>query len=165
MRQNAEPSSRLYQLQHLAAAALTAGDKAKAAAFARELMALGEELKSRPGFGPGLYGDAMHVGNLVLGHLALAEGDVGTAGEHLLAAGRVPGSPVLKSFGPHFLLAKQLIEKGEREKVVEYFDLCAKFWDREDGRLAKWKEAVRRGVMPDFGFSRHKGELTGWRHT
>ena len=165
MRQTDEPSSRLYKLQHLTAAALTAGDKAKAAALARELMASGEQLKSQPGFGPGMYSDATHVGNLVLGHLALSEGDVGSAKEHLLAAGRVPGSPVLKSFGPHFLLAKQLVEKGERETVIEYFDLCAKFWDREDGRLAKWKEAVRRGEMPDFGFSRHKGELTGWRHT
>lgn len=164
MRQNAEPSSKLYQLQHLAAAALTAGDKAKAAAFARELMALGEQLKSRPGFGPSLYSDATHVGNLVLGHLALSEGDVGSAKEHLLAAGRVPGSAVLKSFGPHFLLAKQLIEKGERETVIEYFDLCAKFWEREDGQLAKWKEAVRRGEMPYFKYSRY-GELTGWRHT
>ncbi|MCA1619617.1 MAG: hypothetical protein LC795_09980 [Acidobacteria bacterium] len=114
--------------------------------------------------GPGMYSDATHVGNLVLGHLALSEGDVGTAGEHLLAAGRVPGSPVLKTFGPHFLLAKQLIAKGERETVIEYFDLCAKFWAREDGRLVKWKAAVRRREIPDFKFSRY-GELTGWRHT
>lgn len=161
--QTAEPSRRLYQLQHLAAAALTAGDEAKAVAFARDLMALGEQLKSRPGFGPGMYSDATHVGNLVLGHLALREGDADAARAHLLAAGRVPGSPVLNSFGPHFLLAKQLLEKGEREAVVEYFDLCAKFWQREDGRLERWKDAVRRGATPDFKYSRH-GELTGWGH-
>lgn len=157
------PGGRLHQLQHLAAAALAAGDKVKAAAFARDLMVLGEQLKKTPGFGPGLYSDATHVGNLVLGHLALDEGDVGAAREHLLAAGRVPGSSVLISFGPHFLLAKQLLEKGERETVIEYFDLCAKFWRREDGRLERWKDAVRRGATPDFKFSRYR-ELTGWRH-
>jgi hypothetical protein len=157
------PGVRLHHLQHLAAAAFAAGDKAKAAAFARDLMALGEQLKKSPGFGPGLYTDATHVGNLVLGHLALEEGDVGAAKEHLLAAGRVPGSPVLVSFGPHFLLAKQLLERGERETVVEYFDLCAKFWQLEDGRLGRWKEAVRRGETPDFKFARYR-ELTGWRH-
>ncbi len=154
---------RLHQLQHLAAAALTAGDRAKAVTFARELMALGEQLKKSPGFGPSLYTDATHVGNLVLGHLALEEGDVATAKAHLLAAGRVPGSSVLKSFGPHFLLAKQLLERGERETVIEYFDLCAKFWEREDGRLEGWKDAVRRGAAPNFGYSRYR-ELTGWRH-
>lgn len=163
LRQSAFAGERLHRVQHLAAAALAAGDKVKAAAFARELMALGEQLITQPGFGPGLYSDAMHVGNLVLGHLALEEGDVATAKVHLLAAGRVPGSSVLKSFGPHFLLAKQLLERGERETVVEYFDLCAKFWELEDGRLERWKDAARRGVMPDFKFGRLR-ELTGWRH-
>lgn len=161
--QMTEPGGRLYKLQHLAAAALAAGDKAKAAAFARDLMALGEQLKTRPGFGDSLYSDATHVGNLVLGHLALEEGDVETAKAHLLAAGRVPGSSVLKSFGPHFLLAKQLLERGERETVIEYFDLCAKFWELDKGRLERWKDAVRRGAMPDFKYGRLR-ELTGWRH-
>jgi hypothetical protein len=167
--QIAEPSRRLYLLQSLAGAALAAGDKAKAASLARDLMALGDELKSRPGFGADLYSDAMHVGNLVLGHLALEAGDVGQAKEHLLAAGRVPGSPALKSFGPHMLLAKQLIEKGEREAAVQYFDLCAMFWALERGRLAKWKEEVKRGGMPDwneppdYGLSVRK-DLAPWRH-
>jgi len=31
-------------------------------------------------------------------------------------------------FGPNVSLAKDLIEKGERDTVVEYFEACRKFW-------------------------------------
>ena len=49
-------------------------------------------------------------------------------------------------------LAKELLEKGEREVVLEYFDLCAKFWELErDKKLKKWKSQVEAGKTPDFG--------------
>jgi hypothetical protein len=156
------PSQRLHLLLYLTPAAMYAGDAGKAAAYAQELMALGEKLKTSPGFGPGLYGDARHVGNLVLGRLALLGGDVGKAKEHLLAAGRVPGSPTLMSFGPNMLLASELIEKGERDAAVEYLDLCAKFWVRQDGRIEGWKAVIREGGMPNFGASLGYKLLT-WR--
>lgn len=162
LQQTTDPRQRRFLLLYMAPAALSAGEAGKAAAYAQELMALGEQLKSTPGFGPSIYGDATHVGNLVLGHLALAGGDVGKAREHLLAAGRVPGSSVLKSFGPNMLLAKELIGKGEREAVIEYLDLCAKFWAGEGGRLGRWKEIVRQGGTPDFGMNLGTA-LTNWR--
>ena len=162
LQQTTDPSKRLFLLLYLAPAALSAGETGKATAYAQELMALGEERKSRPGFGPGMYADATHVGNLLLGRLALLSGDVGKAREHLLAAGRVPGSPVLKSFGPTMLLAQELIEKGEREAAVEYFDLCAKFWEMQDGKLERWKEVVKRGGMPNFGPSLDRA-FASWR--
>lgn len=142
---------RRHLLLYLAPAALSADEAAKAAGYARELMALGEELKSQPGFGPSNYGQATHVGNLVLGRIALAEGDPGKAKEYLLAAGRVPGSSTLKSFGPDMRLAKELIEVGAREAAIEYFDLCAKFWEHQGGKLDQWKEIVRQGGVPNFG--------------
>src|SRR5215211_6885367 len=86
LQQAVEPHRRLYLLQHLTPAAMYSGDAGKAAAYAQELLALGVKLKSSPGFGPGLYGDATHVGNIVLGRLALLGGDVSKAKEHLLAA-------------------------------------------------------------------------------
>ena len=155
-------SKRLHLLIGLAPAALYAGESAKAAAYAQELLPLGERLQDSPGFGPGLYSDATHVGNLVLGRLALMAGDVGKAREHLLASGRVPGSPVLKSFGPNMRLARELIEKGERDAAVEYLDLCAKFWEKEGGRLAGWKAVIKDGGMPNF--AQNLGtQLTSWR--
>jgi hypothetical protein len=157
-----KPSQRLHLLLNLTPAAMYAGDAGKAAAYAQELMALGEKLKTSPGFGPGLYGDATHVGNLVLGRLALLGGDVAQAKEHLLAAGRVPGSPTLISFGPNMLLASELIEKGERDAAVEYLDLCAKFWERQGGKVEGWKAVIRDGGMPNFGASLGRA-LLAWR--
>lgn len=49
------------------------------------------------------------------------------------------------------LLAKKLLESGERETVLQYLDSCAGFWRMEDGRLEKWKTIIKQGGMPDFG--------------
>lgn len=92
--------------------------------------------------GPG-DGDLWHQANVVLGRIALAEDDVARAKEHLLAAAGVEGSPVLGSFGPNMALAKELLERGEREAVLEYLDLCARFWERV--RLRVWSDVVRAG--------------------
>ena len=151
LQQTTKPQQRMFLLTYLAPAALAAGETDKAGVYARELIELGQELKSQPGFGPSNYTQSTHVGNLVLGRIALEAGDVVGAKEHLLAAGRVPGSPTLKSFGPDMSLAKEMIEKGERETVIEYFDLCAKFWEMENGKLEQWKNIVKQGGMPNFG--------------
>jgi hypothetical protein len=67
----------------------------------------------------------------------------------LLKAGATPGSPQLNSFGPNMALAKELLDKGEREAVLEYFTLCSKFWDRDE--LKEWMALVKDGVTPKFG--------------
>jgi hypothetical protein len=101
-------------------------------------------------------------GHIVLGQPALDAGEIGKAKEHLLAAGRVEGSPALRSFGPDMILAKELLEKGEREAVIRHFDRCAAFWDLDKGKLAAWKEVVKNNGMPDVGPHLQKG-LTAWR--
>jgi hypothetical protein len=96
------------------------------------------------------HGNAIHHGNTVLGRIALREGDVAAARRHLLASA-AEGSPQLDSFGPDMDLAKELLEKGERQAVLAYFDLCAKFWEMGQERLADWKALVAAGRTPDFG--------------
>jgi hypothetical protein len=142
---------KLYLLTALAPAALAAKNFAKARTYAEELMALGKSEQGQPGFGPSIYGNSTHVGNVVLGKLALINGDLTSANEHLLAAARISGSPTLSSFGPDMQLAKELIERGQLEVAISYFDLCAKFWTNERGRLQQWKDAVAKGSVPDFG--------------
>ena len=93
--------------------------------------------------------DAPHEANIVLGHIALAAGDVSLASEHLLAATRVTGSPALRHFGPNMVLARELLERGQRDVVLEYMELCRSFWDSP--RLTAWAEVVRDGEIPDFG--------------
>jgi tetratricopeptide (TPR) repeat protein len=162
LQQTANPAQRLHQLVYLAPAALAARDTEKARAFARELLALGETTKTAPGFGASNYGQATFTGNTVLGLIAINANDVQKAKEHLLASARISGSPVLKSFGPAMLLAKELIEKGERDAAIEYFDLVAKFWTNQNGKLDRWKASVKKGETPDFGTNLRTG-LDIWR--
>lgn len=99
------------------------------------------------------YGNRIHHGNLVLGRIALREDNIEEAKTRLIAAGKTPGSPNLNSFGPNMALAQELLEKGEREIVLEYFRLCSKFWELEQAKdqLDKWTVLVNGGRIPEFG--------------
>ena len=96
------------------------------------------------------YGNAVHKANLALGRLALHDGDIEQAKHYLIEAGKTPGSPQLNSFGPNMLLAKELLEKGETATVLEYLDLCAKFWRSDFGSLSTWKKVIAQGKQPNF---------------
>ena len=99
------------------------------------------------------YGDAVFRGNLVLGRIALHKGQLEAAKQYLIASARTTGSAVLGSFGPNMSLAKELLEQGEKEAVLEYFGLCASFWKND--KLAAWAEQVNQGWIPDFGANLH----------
>ena len=97
-----------------------------------------------------------HQANMVLGRVALAENDVELAKYYLLEAGRIPesSSPAspgpMQLQGPNMRLASELLQRGESEVVLEYFDLCSRFW-RSD-KLDDWAAVVKAGGMPDFRF-------------
>jgi len=97
------------------------------------------------------YGNAICHGNMALGRVALRQGDVTKAGKLLLEAGRTPGSTQLNSFGPDMTLAQELLEKGEREVVLQYFALCHRFWGTGAQQLEAWSTTVREGGIPKFG--------------
>ena len=93
----------------------------------------------------------LHKANIVLGRLALSDGDVKEAEFRLLEAGRTPGSPQLNSFGPNMQLAHELLSLGRRDAVRSYFQLCAAFWDMGAQQLGEWTSIVDDGGIPDFG--------------
>lgn len=95
------------------------------------------------------YGNRIHHGNLILGRLALLEGKIDEAKSRLLLAGKTPGSPQLGSFGPNMQLAKELLERGESDVVLEYFALCKEFWGCGD--VQPWVDDVKSNRIPDFG--------------
>ena len=140
-------------LQHstsadLAVTAFDAGDYDKAHRYAADLLLRGQN-KEGQSLDPS---DDLHHANLILGLLALRDGDTAGAEAHLLAMGRVSGSPVLGSFGPNMRLAQELLKAGRREAVLAYFDECAKFWAFDRGaKLKQWKSQVKKGEVPDFG--------------
>ena len=142
----AEGEQRFYELGDMATEALEAGDAAKAEQYASELLQSAQQFKNNWN-----YGNAVHKGNIVLGRVALRRGDIPGAKQHLLAAGETPGSPQLDSFGPNMTLAKELLEKDEREVVLAYLQICAKFWKMGGDQLRGWIATVKSGGMPDFG--------------
>jgi outer membrane lipoprotein-sorting protein len=134
---------RSWALPDLAKAAIAAGALDKAAAYANEMLQSDREDSNR--------GQAVHDGNMVLGLISLKNGDLDRAKTYLLAAGKSTGSPVLGSFGPSMKLAKELLEKGERDAVLQYFSSCRTFWKMGATKLDEWSAEVRKGSVPDFG--------------
>jgi hypothetical protein len=137
---------KFYALNDAAKESFVVGHIDDARQFATELLRAAEDYPRDWN-----YGNAIHDGNMVLGRIALREGRVEDATHFLLAAGRTRGSPQLDSFGPNMSLAKDMLEVGEREPVLEYFDLCRRFWDLGGKSLDNWAKEVRAGTVPDFG--------------
>ena len=97
------------------------------------------------------YGNAVHRANSALGRIALRKGDKVAARNYLLASAMSKGSPQMNTFGPNMTLAKEMLEAGEKSAVLEYLQLCEKFWTMEDGRLAVWRRMISEGGTPRFG--------------
>ena len=49
------------------------------------------------------------------------------------------------------ILAEALLEEGQIEIVLEYFELCRDFWEMHNGRLDRWSADVAAGRVPRFG--------------
>ncbi len=143
---SANDPNKSYMLDNLAKTAYDAGEFDKAKLYADQALDAARLEKNN-----WHTGNAIHHGNLILGRLALKAGDVEKAKQYLLAAGQTPGSPQLNSFGPNMTLAKELLEKNQSEVVLEYFQLCAKFWQSGADTLRDWTATVNQGGTPDFG--------------
>ena len=152
----ADPARKFYLLTDAAPTALSAGRPEKAKSYARALLDQAPSMAENWN-----YGNAVHVGNTVLGLIALRDGGVAEAGRLLLASAGSRGSPQLNSFGPDMGLAKELLARGERDTVAQYLELCGKFWKGDFGKLGNWRAAVARGETPDF--RPNVGLLNRWR--
>jgi tetratricopeptide (TPR) repeat protein len=136
---------RFYSLAGVAEAARLAGVDEKAREYASELLRRAGEFPR-----DGHYGNAVHEGHRILGHLELKAGDVEAAKKHLLEAGATPGSPQLNSFGPELTLARDLLAKGERDAVVEYLRQVSRFWKGREDALEEWIVLILAGKTPEL---------------
>jgi hypothetical protein len=137
---------RFYALDDASKQAFEVGKIEDARRYSGELLALAPRFR-----GDWNYGNAIQDGNLVLGRIALKEGGLEQAKEYLIEAGKSPGSPNLNSFGPNMSLARDLLGRGERQTVLQYFELCRKFWHMDLGKLNDWSRQVKAGEIPEFG--------------
>lgn len=147
---SADGEDKFDGLTQLAKVAFEANDMGKAEAYANEVLRLAPQYARSWN-----YGNAIHDGNSVLGRIRLRQGKIAEAKNYLLMAGETPGSPQLNSSGPNMSLAKELLEKGERDVVLQYFELCGKFWKSGAKKLQDWREVVKGNRTPDFGANLH----------
>ncbi|MEC4673491.1 MAG: hypothetical protein VST68_04825 [Nitrospirota bacterium] len=144
---NAKSSEdRFYILGKAAKVAFSVGEYDKARIYALELIDQSSQFK-----GNWNHGNAIHDGNMVLGRLALFDGNLEKAKKHLFESGKTPGSPQLNSFGPNMSLARDLVKEGEEKVVLEYFYLCRQFWKLDFGKLSRWTFYIQVGITPGFG--------------
>lgn len=137
------PQQRFHALGDAAKQSFAAGKVEDARKHAQELMTL------LPGFRQDHeYGNAVHDANLTLGRIAVREGRLDDAKRYLFESIRTPGAGQM-DYGPNMSLAKDLLEKGERQAVLDYFVRCKKFWNFR--RLDEWSQEVKEGKIPDFG--------------
>jgi len=94
-------------------------------------------------------GQYVHDAHVVLGRIALAQGRTEEGKTHLLQAGRVTGGGSLTSFGPNMSLARDLLDRGERDTVLAYLAECGTFW--KNPRLDEWIQTIKSGGIPNFG--------------
>lgn len=145
---------RFYGLEQVAITAFDVPDYVKAETYAKELVELAPQYREDRSYKDRSYGDAIFFGNMVLGRVALRRDfNIPKAKAALLASGQTPGSPTLDSFGPNMSLAKDLLEVGERDSVLQFFDQCRAFW-KPSGlrRLDEWSAVVHGCCrLPNFG--------------
>ena len=138
------PSARISVLPELSRQYLTAGNTAKAAEAANELLNADQDTLNRNGI-------AVFTAHTVLGRIALRQGDAKEAARHLLAAGRAPSTEQLSSYGPgDWSLAEELLAAGDRDSVLAYLDLLRGLWKNDNGRLDNWASTIRSGGTPKF---------------
>jgi len=139
-----DPEGRQLILEYQAKTAYESGNLEKAEWYARKLLASARHLTAP------LRGNAIHHGNMILGRLALQQGDVEKAKERLMAAGSKHATLQREAFGPNLALAKELLESGERETVLRFLKLWEGAWAKQTGDLAKWTQEIEDGEIPDF---------------
>ncbi len=137
------PEARFYALGDAAKQSFAAGKVEDARKYAQELIGLLPSFQQDQE-----YGNAAHDANLTLGRIAVREGRLDEAKRLLVESVRAPGGRLM-DYGPNMSLAKDLLEKGEQQVVLDYFALCRRFWN--NGRLDDWSQQVKEGKIPDFG--------------
>jgi hypothetical protein len=152
-------------LSWLCEAALEANDLTMATQYGNELLAESHATDSLPigrTFGTrdatGLRGIAIrprgpraharHHAHTTLGRVALRHEDTHSALEHLRASAEVDTDARLSSFGPSFVLARELSERGFHAEVRDYLNSCKRFWKKPI--LDQWIAEISTGKTPMF---------------
>ncbi len=140
----ANAEMRFYKLGDAALLSLRAGEPTAASAYAQELLDTAPRYRKNWN-----YGNAIYEGHSILGEVALDEGNLPLALEHLRESAKTPGSPHLNHGGPDLTLANRLLAQGEREAVLAFLDEISRFW-KDSEKLDYLRKEVKEGRTPDL---------------
>ena len=89
--------------------------------------------------------------NTILGRVALRSGDLANADHYLLDSAGPAAATDIAISGPTLILAKELLEQGQRDAVMQYLERCIPLWPRGQEALRLWIADIKRGGKPNFG--------------
>jgi len=133
-----DPHSRESLAGDMAEADFKAGNLSGAAALARIHLQSSDR-------------SAIQRANTLLGRVALRSDDMSSAKQYLLDSGKPDVGRYVSLSGPTMILAKELLEKGQRDIVVEYLEECLTLWPHGEDILRIWISDIQNGRTPDFG--------------
>ena len=96
------------------------------------------------------YGNAIYTANLIFSRAALEKNDLTTAKKHLFEAVSAPSSQTVEQIGLDTSVVGILLQRGERDTVLEYFKRGRHLWPLGGGQITRWENFVRAGRMPNF---------------
>jgi hypothetical protein len=116
--------------------------------YAEDALTLAPKYRSHP-----QYGTAIYTANITLGALALRAGDRAAAVRYLMNASEAPPSEELAYGGDaisglHWNLAKDLVERGERDAVIVFLKRMAETSIAHRADLREAAAAISRGEAP-----------------
>jgi tetratricopeptide (TPR) repeat protein len=95
--------------------------------------------------------NAVQRANTLLGRVALVGDDIAGSKQYLLASSGSAAARGVSVSGPTMVLAKELLEKGEHDAVIQYLENCVILWPRGEPTLQNWIAEIKRGKTPNFG--------------
>jgi hypothetical protein len=85
-----------------------------------------------------------HIGQTILGRLALAHGNAAEAKEHLLASVKPPASIKSPSLRPNMLLAQEILDTGDKDTVLQFLEASRTLWPFDQGRIDHMVNFIKR---------------------
>lgn len=149
-RQATKEEKYFYDLNDRIKEAVKGKDCEDAEKFSNEALKVAEKYRKNWN-----YGNTIYDANMALGYCQFEKGDIEAAKASLLKAGKTPGSPQLNSFGlatTDMRLPVLLLERGQKQTVLDFLDLSTKFWEKKFSSkyIKKWKNEIGKGRIPDF---------------
>lgn len=94
---------------------------------------------------------AVQRANTILGRVALRSGDIASAKQYLLDSSGPEAEKDVSVSGPTLVLAKELLQQGERDAVLQYLENCLLLWTRGENVIQLWIAEIKNGKTPNFG--------------